>query len=221
MRYLLILYLTFASAFCSGQQRWDNRLVPDKAIEVSPLHLLNFYPTIEVSYAQRIFRRYTVSMEFGYVLDYGDNYNLSFQDKRGVKLKTEGRYYFGRPVNDNRVFYAALEAYLNVINFDRYRIVTECFDLECRHPYQREATYAMDYGEHGVSVKMGTLRYVGARVFLDFNAGVTLRSVRYKDPTMPPALPDEFVPPFFPIPDQSNGIRIGPNMGLRLGYRFN
>src|SRR5687768_9130070 len=101
----------------------EESLVPDMAIKVSPLHLLNFYPTIDVAYEQRIRPRFTVQLGFGYVLDVaGDEYER-YQNKNGFKLKLEGRHYFGAEDERNRTFYTSLEPYMNAIDFDRRTVV--------------------------------------------------------------------------------------------------
>src|SRR5688500_12245551 len=143
----------------------ESAVVPHTAIKASPLHLLNFYPTVELSFEQRLLPRFTTQLEAGYVLNYGSNINRDFQDKRGVKLKLEGRYYFG-PVSDaKKIYYGAVEPYMNVINFDRSASEVECFDLECSHLYRRQYFDKIEYREHGVSLKIGLLRDLGSGVF--------------------------------------------------------
>lgn len=200
----------------------ESALVPHAAIKVSPLHLLNFYPTLEWSFEQRILPSFTLQAEAGYVLDFGSDTDYDFRHKRGVKLKLEGRYYFGSVSDRKKIYYGAVEPYLNVINFDRYFSVQECFDLECNHLYRREYFGKVAYREHGVSVKIGLLRYLGQRTFLDMSTGVTLRNVRYEEPPRPRSF-NEFDEQnfFFPVPNENDRMGFSPNLGLRFGYRFN
>jgi hypothetical protein len=132
MRFVIIAVITLAARQLPAQQYATvDMLVPDKAIKVSPLHLLNFYPTIEASYEQKIRDKITAQLEVGYVLRYNDQ--QEFQKMRGVKLKAEPRYYFWGRTDRQKLYYAAIEPYANVINFDRLDSRTECFDLECNH----------------------------------------------------------------------------------------
>ena len=207
-------------AFCQ-QPPTESALVPHTAVKVSPLHLLNFYPTIELSLEQRILPRFTTQVEAGYVLDYNANIHRDFQDKRGVKLKLEGRYYFGSVSDPNKIYYGAIEAYTNLINFDRYASGTECFDLECEHLYRREYDYKVSYREYGLSFKAGVLRYFGSSIFMDLNGGITLRNVRYNEPARPRAFAENDEFSFFQIPNENDRVAFSPNLGLRFGYRFN
>jgi hypothetical protein len=199
----------------------ESAVVPHTAIKVSPLHLLNFYPTVELSFEQRILPRFTTQLEAGYVLNYGSNMNRDFQDKRGVKLKLEGRYYFGTVSDAKKIYYGAVEPYMNVINFDRSVSEVECFDLECNHLYRRQYFDKMEYREHGVSLKIGLLRDLGSGIFLDFNSGLTLRNIRYHEPVRPRSFNELEERNFFQIPNENDRIGFSPNLGLRFGYRFN
>jgi hypothetical protein len=199
----------------------ESALVPHTAIKVSPLHLLNFYPTIEWSFEQRILPRFTTQLEVGYVLNYRTNIDRDFQDKRGVKLKLEGRYYFGSVSDRKKIYYGAIEPYMNVINFDRASSSEECFDLECQHRYRREYFEKVAYREHGVSLKIGLLRYLGSRIFLDINSGFTIRTVRYRKTDRPRSFNEFEESGFLQIPNENDRIGFSPNLGLRLGYRFN
>ncbi|MEX1239480.1 MAG: hypothetical protein WEB30_07175 [Cyclobacteriaceae bacterium] len=196
------------------------RLVPDKAIKVSPLHLLNFYPTIELSYEQKVFTRFTTQFEMGFVLDYPSSVDESFQNKRGVKIKLEGRYYFTSSPDRERIYYTAFEPYFNAINFDRNRVFTECFDLECNHRFTREYAYKTRYREQGINLKAGIVRYLGRAIFLDFNSGLSLRHVDYDSPNTGSRSVIDDMWPSFQIPNENDRLALSPNMGFRLGYRF-
>lgn len=222
MRLLLaVSSLLIHTALTAQESLKESALVPHTAIKVSPLHLLNFYPTIEWSFEQRILPRFTTQVEAGYVLDYKTNTDRDFQDKRGVKLKLEGRYYFGSVSDRKKIYYAAAEPYMNVINFDRSSSAEECFDLECNHRYRRQYFEKVEYREHGVSLKIGLLRYVGAHTFFDLNSGFTIRNVHYREPARPRSFNEIEERNFLQIPNENDRIGFSPNLGLRFGYRFN
>lgn len=220
MRFFIFAVLILQAPFLRAQDSvLRERLIPIRALKVSPLHLLNFYPTIQLSVEQRIRPRFTLQAEAGYVLNY-TNDDFSFQDKRGVKLKLEGRYYFGSASGRKRIYYSAIEPYANIINFDRDAEVTECFDLECNHLYTRRYDYRVTYREHGVSVKVGVLGYLGAHLFLDFSSGLTLRNICYDEPPLVRGFNEVDGGNIFQIPNEDDRIAISPNLGLRLGYRL-
>jgi hypothetical protein len=216
MRLFFLTIGVLADNLVIAQELSEFNLVPPMAIKVSPLHLLNFYPTIEWSYEQRIRPRITTQAEVGYVVDYGYDQDEDFRDKRGVKLKLEGRYYFGAPASEKRIYYSAMEPYLNIINFDRREVVKECFDKECLHEYTRQYIDKIKYREYGVSFKIGLLRYVDSRTFIDLNTGVTVRNIRYEKP----AGRFKGVQWGIAIPNENNRIALSPCFGFRLGYRL-
>ena len=115
MRLILFLVAVFICSFACAQEELSTAmLVPDKAIKVSPLHLLNFYPTIEVSYEQKVTGNVTAQVEAGYVIDYRSGWDREFLNKRGVKLKLEGRYYFWGRMDRKKLYYISAEPYMNV-----------------------------------------------------------------------------------------------------------
>jgi hypothetical protein len=193
-------------------------LVPQQAIKFSPNHLVNFYPTLEFSFEQKIARQETVQLEAGYVLNYSNDTNEDFQNKRGVKLKLEGRHYFFGRTDRQKIYYLAGEIYANIINFDRSRRIRECFDVECEHEFIREATYKMEYREKGFTMKVGLLRYAGNFLF-DFSTGWTVRDIEYREP---PGIPRDFEEDwtFLEIPNEDDRIAFSPNFGIRVGYRL-
>lgn len=215
-----IVSMILASTCALGQVR-DTTVsaVPGSAIKVSPLHLINFYPTIEISFEQRIFPRLTLQAEGGYVLDYNDE-EESFQNRRGMKLKLEGRFYLGRLRNEENIHYVSVESYMNRVDFDRYGIVEECFDEGCNHPYVRRFPYKMEYRERGISLKTGVIWYVSPRFFVDGNAGLTLRNIDYNKPPLPARVGHKDDWSLIKIPNETDRLAVSPNMGMRMGYRF-
>ncbi len=192
-------------------------LVPKSAVKISPIHLLNFYPTVEVSYEHRILPSFTLQEEVGYVLNYGSDERGDFQNKRGVKLKLEGRYYFFGRTDKKKMYYVSGEVYGNFVNFDRSGRGPECFDIECQHAFIRDYTYVMKYREHGFSIKLGWFKYFG-RVFFDLNSGWTIRSIKYREPSGIQNFQEDWE--FFQIPNEDDRIALSPNFGARMGYRF-
>jgi hypothetical protein len=217
LTFFILMLIHHLSLF--GQE--DAAVVPHTAVKASPLHLLNFYPTIEVSYEQPISHRVAIQVETGYVLDRFHRNRDFFRDKRGVKLKLEGRYYFTPTADEDQIHYFAIELQANLINFDRSRLWTECFDGKCGYPYRREVFYKVEYREQDVSLKWGAIRYIGDHLFLDFNYGLTLRNIHYYEPSLPrqdKGINDEVV--MIEIPNEDERLTLSPNMCLRLGWRL-
>lgn len=193
-------------------------LVPRQAIKFSPLHLINFYPTFELSFEQKVARQVTVQLEGGYVLNYSNDWNTEFMDKRGVKLKLEGRYYFFGRMDKQKLYYVSGEAYANIINFERNFSQQECFDLDCEHIFIRHEMATMGYREKGFTIKAGLMKYFG-NFFFDFNSGWTVRDIEYRE------LTDFGIERnrewgIFDIPNEDKRIILAPNVGARLGFRF-
>jgi hypothetical protein len=227
MGYRTLLILTALSLlFFRGASGQDSlaiaMLVPDKAIKISPLHLLNFYPTIEVSYEQQLWPEITAQIEAGWVLPtdtYGDDED--FQNKRGVKLKLEGRYYYWGRTARRVLNYVSVEPYMNVINFDRQQTRTECFDVECNSMFTRTTLEKMEYREQGVSAKLGLLKYWSGKIFIDLTCGVTLRNIRYSDEPPEPVDAVDMEPNMLPdIPNEGDRVAILPLFSGRIGIRL-
>ena len=196
-------------------------LVPQQAIKFSPLHLINFYPTLEFSFEQKVSSQVSMQLEAGYVLDYNNDYDDDFLNKRGVKLKLEGRYYFFGRTDKRKIYYLAGEAYANVINFDRASSTQECFDATCDNIFIRYQDAKMAYREKGFTLKAGLMKYIsGSRFFFDFSSGWTIRDIEYRELTN--LLPDNNGNgwEFFEIPNEDDRIILAPNVGARIGYRF-
>lgn len=189
-------------------------VVPEQAVKFSPLHLINFYPTLELSFEQKIASQTTLQLEAGYVLDYNNDWNEEFLDKRGIKLKLEGRYYFFGRIDRRKAYYMAGEAYTNIINFDRVRTTNECFDINCDHAFTRTDEHKVEYREKGFSIKAGMLKRFGKFLF-DLNSGITLRDINYNKPAVA-EFDEDWT--FWEIPNESDRITLSPNFGFRLGY---
>lgn len=191
--------------------------IPKHAVRVSPLHLMNFYPTIQLGYEANIKGRFSLYLEGGVALNgYGED--PLFRDKRGFKLKVEPRHYFALNRKGNLLWYAAAEFYYNNIDFDRKTVRTECFDRDCQILYERQYHYTVGYREHGAGVKGGMM--IGRRrFFLDINSGMAIRFIRYREPESFPDA-DLFDGALFNVPNETDRTAFMPLMGIRLGYRL-
>ena len=198
-----------------------NYLVPQQVIKLSVVHPLFFYPSMQVAYEFKLSRRLTFQADVGYVFNHRAH-NPKFENKRGVKLKTELRYYLQPDMNQNRINYYSIEPYANFINFGRQETVTECFDLDCAILYSRKYSYQMKYREAGFSLKNGYVVYFNKFV-VDFNFGLALRFVNYIKPDLgrPGSIlfgDDNLNSGYSPI--ESRRIALGPVLDLRFGYRL-
>lgn len=194
-------------------------LVPQQAVKFSPLHLINFYPTVELSFEQKIATQATLQLEGGYVLDYSNDTNEDFMNKRGAKVKLEGRYYFFGRQDKRKIYYLAGELYANVINFDRRSRRDECFDVNCDHMFIRYEDAKMAYREKGFTIKAGLVKYLGKRFFFDFSSGWTVRDIEYRELTNFLGEENEDWT-FFELVNENDRIAFSPNVGARIGYRL-
>lgn len=185
-------------------------------IKWSPLHLSNFYPTLQFAYEYKWSPEFSIQLDAGLVVNSATWRDTErFSDKRGIKLKSEFRYYFY--VSESIFRYLSAEAYTNIINFDRNTTQIECFDLDCTIQFSRRYLYKVKYREQGLSFKYGYVRKFD-RVILDFNFGLTLRNVEYKKPNLPDALNDFQRDFAFSIPNEEKRLAFSPALGLRIGY---
>lgn len=189
-------------------------VIPEQVIKFSPLHLINFYPTIEFSFEQKIATQFSMQAEAGYVIDYNNDWDQEFLNKRGVKLKLEGRYYFFGRIDKRKGYYLGAEVYTNVINFDRVRTTEECFDINCDHLFTRTAEYKVEYREKGFTLKVGMQKRFG-KFLIDLNSGWTVRDIEYREPA---AFVEGFEDWLWDIPDERDRVALSPNFGVRFGY---
>ncbi len=217
---LIFLVIHYGKAYGQSYPQHDSlrfTYLPRHVIKVSPLHLINFYPSVQIAYERHIKNNISLQLDVGYV--FHTNYNLKFQNTRGTKLKTEIRYYLNGMVTRAYANYLSAEPYANIINFDREISQTECFDLDCTIQYWRWYNFKVRYREQGLSFKYGYYRYRG-KIIMDLNFGLMLRNVDYKKPEIPRGVdqPDEWQ--WFEIPKEDKRITIGPVAGIRFGYRI-
>jgi hypothetical protein len=220
---VVVLLLVVTTSFGQETPRFETA-VPRHAIRISPLHLLSFYPTIQVGYETLIYKKFTTYVEGGYVFEnsqaIGGTNDQEFENKRGFKMKLEPRWYALETESQHVTFYLALEFYVNRVNFDRTEKVVECYDADCVHSYETRRTYIVKYREHGLAPKWGMMVYMG-RIFLDLNAGFAIRNVDYIKPNIPAPIETAFF--FFDFaetPNEEKRTVLAPVFGGRIGYRF-
>jgi hypothetical protein len=183
-------------------------------VKWSPFHLINFYPSLQLAFELQLNNRHSIQLDAGFVLDAEEN-NHRYKNKRGVKLKSEWRYY----IEDNtqgHSTYLSLEPYTNLINFDRIESKVECFDVDCTILYTREYNYMVRYRETGISFKFGN-QFQSGKFFFDFNFGLTLRDINYKKPTIPIGF-NEPPPRGWVFRNEDKRVTFGPALGIRAGY---
>ncbi len=189
--------------------------IPRHAVRVSPLHLLNFYPTVQLGYEAHVKGRFSIYAEGGAAVNLSEN-NDRFLNKRGIKLKLEPRYYLSVSRKGHILWYGAGEVYYNRINFDRKARNIECFDLDCQFQYERQFLERGAYREHGFGIKGGLM--IGRdRFFLDINSGFAIRIIDYD---LPPIAVGWESNGWYDIPNETDRTALTPLVGIRLGYRL-
>lgn len=223
-----MLLFWFLPLVCSAQGEEHGevaeRNIPLHAFKWSPYHLINFYPTVQLAYERRLKERFSLQADMGIVLrrwlgqDFG---NTEFENKRGVKLKLEARFYLKRQRLSNAFDYLSVEPYWNRINFDRSETLTECFDVNCQSQFRRTYRYEMKYREPGLSAKYGIMLRFN-HFIADFNGGISLRFVNYIRPDWVEQLipEDNFNGGWFEIPNERKRVGVSPALGVRIGWAF-
>lgn len=217
MRFSVMISLVLASITIFAQDSLEIRHKPAHAIKWSPIHLLGFYPTVQLAYEASVGKRLSVQGDVGYVINYEGGTNTEYMNKRGVKLKAELRYYFESLPGSRDGFYASVEPYLTSINFDRSITISECFDPNCQNSYLRNFTYKVEYRETGFSGKGGYVIYFDNDVLLDISIGWSWRVVNYDHPDNVRPITSGFN--FFG-PNEEDRSVLSPLVGVRVGYRL-
>ena len=184
------------------------------------MNLIFFYPSIQFAYEHQINRRISAQAEAGIVVDYlGDGYeNLEFQNKRGAKIKAEFRYYPSGLRRNRPNYYASLEPYFNLVNFDREINQTECLDINCTQQFQHRYLFLVKYREEGISFKNG-LQINKGWFTVDFSAGLRLRFVNYIKPAIPNGIDDWFDAFFLDFsPNEEKRMSVGIITDVKVGY---
>jgi hypothetical protein len=197
---------------------------PKHAVKISPLHWLGFYSTVQVAYEVGLTPRIGMQLDAGMVVDRkflinrGLGASNYYQNKRGVKLKLEARYYFSGTFRGADGFYTSLEPYWNAVNFDRSGTNAECFDAQCQTSFIRYYDYVVQYRELGVGMKGGYMKYFNRDYFIDISIGWMVRSIDYTELTDTPINREESFVSI--LPKEQDRTVLAPLMGIRLGYRF-
>jgi hypothetical protein len=181
------------------------------------MHLLDFYPTIQIAYERRTTDRISLQADIGYVFNTNSNNDREYQDKRGIKMNLEGRYYFpSRTISKSGRLYMGAEAYTTIIDFDREKTIIGCFDLNCQMQFSKKSRYEVKYRESGFALKLGRAWRV-RHILFDMNVGLDLRFVNYIKPSFDNRRTNGVV--FF-YPNENNRTQLSPALGFRLGYCF-
>lgn len=177
MRLSLIIALIViqSGAFAQDQDSTNILAVPKHLISVSPLHMLNRFPTIFIHYETNLKNNWNVSFGAGVVLDLEDestSYRQDFLYRRGFKLNNEYKYYFYEDRNTLFSFIGFFE-YFN-IQFDRART----FGFDCTNDFS--CSY-FQYNEYEVTrehlrfgMKGAVLVKFDKRFAMEFGMGLVL-----------------------------------------------
>ena len=84
-RTIFIVCIAAGSCFAQDSTQFD-KLIPSNALKFAPLNLANFYPTLELSFEQKITKKVSAQISYGYVLNYKLNQDPEYQNKRGYKV---------------------------------------------------------------------------------------------------------------------------------------
>jgi len=210
---LTLICLVSLSATAQDTLLTDVSLVPLSAIKISPFHLLNTYPSMQVAY-EHGFGAVTIQIEAGYVSNLHSR--PEYNRMRGAKPRVEVRYYFNQVSARRKILYGAAEFYANLVDFERYDWVEECFDEACQRRYRRKMPYEVRYREEGINLKAGSLFYAARwqGVLFDLNIGLSLRNIQYHMPeTSQRSL-------YLFGPREEDNVRVSPCVGIRMGYRW-
>jgi hypothetical protein len=217
---VLFLAACIAGSFSSYAQdsikiAQASKLIPRHTIKFSPMHLLNFYPTVQLAYEVKASTFLTFQFDGGVIIDNGFD-DEEIQDKKGFKVKVEPHYYFAFSERRSLAFYQALELYWNNVHFYTTTEQTECFDAECQHQFRRTYFYKMNYREYGAAIKIGLVKHFRPFLF-DVNAGFGMRIIDYEAPSYIKGRLDS---DFFDVPRIEDRVTPTPIINFRLGYSF-
>lgn len=188
-KYLLISLVFVASCpmFVQGQDT-DAGVVkhPALAIKWSPLHMIYFYPSAQLSVEHRILKRLNAQYDAGLIMDYPNSDSEDFSDKQGYRFIGELRYYVPSP--PKVPLYVAAEVYHSKINFNRAQVVGKgCEFGDC--DYFEYVDYKVETVNQGIGIKFGVLLFPGwnknRSFFFDINAGGAFRDISYESVDKP------------------------------------
>ncbi|MBT1710111.1 hypothetical protein KK062_17830 [Fulvivirgaceae bacterium PWU5] len=217
------LLLINTAAFAQSTDEYD-LAVPRHAFKFSPGHLMNFHPTVQFAYEQRVARRLTLQGEYGHVINaqhndergfanYDDEWN---SDRKGYKTKLEAHYYVYATKNGRFAWYSAAELYYNHISYTKQRTTSEYYGETPDTRYEKIHRQRVHYDEGGFNFKFGFVYTMGP-VLLDINAGLGHRFIQYNK-ILPVFKESRDWFEFGPREESRN--QPGLAMGVRIGYRF-
>jgi hypothetical protein len=227
--FLLSLVLTISyTLYAQDQSADDDRKIvkhPALAIKWSPLHMIYFYPSFQVSLEHRILKRLNAQYDVGLIMDYPDGDSEDFSNKEGYRFIGELRYYVPSP--PKVPLYVAAEVHHSKINFSRAEVVGYgCEFGNC--DYFEYADYKIETINQGVGLKFGVLLFPGwnknRSFFFDVNAGGAYRDISYQSIGKPIQstgtvfYDNEEDHPFAPSEQSRSQFRLV--LGVRLCYRF-
>jgi hypothetical protein len=174
MRKLLVVF--FCLYYTAGKSQNDTVLFdlkPRSLIKIDPLYLLNRFPTVQLSYENHLSPSTNISIGGGYVMNiYDDEFNTDFNDRSGVKLNVDLRYYFEE--TKKVIFFVGLGVDYFYINFNRSRT----FGFDCNNnfscQYYQYDTYKINRQDWRVNIKPGMLIKLGENIFFETGLGFAL-----------------------------------------------
>jgi hypothetical protein len=191
------------------------------AVKWSPVHLVGYYPTVQLAVEHRIADRLSLQWDAGYVVNTSSVESKDGFDKKGFKAKVDVRYYF--PFGRSAVLLAP-ELYYNYVDYKS----SGTYGIDCDEPggecyYYRYYTYPVRYREPGLNFKGGLFHRFGKHFCIEYHVGLALRFIRYKTPGKPAAASyeEQYENGLFDFAaDQKSLNTLFPSTGFRLGYIF-
>jgi len=221
---LLILSLLPDEVIAQSQLP-DRTYIPKLAVKYSPLHMIYFYPSIQVAVEHRLYRNLTIQYDAGIVFNYNENNSSAdYQNRRGYRLIGELRYYL--PFTRKVPFYLAAEGYYHNITFHRNAVLGYYSDNDKSYTYYQYIQHTVRTEQSGGGLKFGMLLYPAwnrnSRFFFDINGGLAIRNITYTNENLPPGNYAYFYDDDFNIfaPDENNHTELRPVLGIRIGYKI-
>ncbi|HNP17735.1 MAG TPA: hypothetical protein PKL31_04800 [Fulvivirga sp.] len=154
-------------------------LKPRRILKVNPLYLLNRFPTIQLTYENHLSPKSNISIGAGYIMNmYDDSYNTDFNDRSGVKLNTDFRYYFEE--SKRVIFFMGVGVDYFYIKFNRSRTFGfNCMDdFSCL--YFQYDTYNVIRQDWRINVKSGMIVNLGAKIYFETGFGLAISFQDYR-----------------------------------------
>jgi hypothetical protein len=221
---LCFVLLLISTASIAQDPDLQDLAVPRHAIKFSPGHvLLNYHPSVQLAYEQRIARQWTIQGEYGHILDIGSEGSERYlgtsenyiSDRKGYKAKLEGRYYVVATKRGRFAWYAAGELYYNHLAYTKELTTTEFSEPDIVTVTYRQRVYNE---EKGFNMKYGFVWNVGP-LLVDVNAGVGYRIIHYTK-LYPVFQQDDVFKWLDTTPSEESRNTPGLALGFRIGYRF-